>query len=363
MLICPSFFDGRLDGIGRVSGAFADAWTQRFGNAPVVWSANEANSAAAAPHRAFGRRYRRMLLAAACGRLPTLPAGAPVVCLHAGLAPVARLLARRSRRPYLVFLHGIEVWKPQRARSRWGLSGARRLLANSEFTMRRFRSFNPWANRFPATVVPLGVGWEMAAIPPASRTEAKFRVLCVGRMDARELRADARSPVDLYKGFTDLMAAVASLARTGIPAALDLVGDGDARPLLESWVAAQAPGVEICFHGRVADARMDTLFAEASAFALPSEEEGFGLVFVEAMARGLPCVCVNAGAAPEVVRDDDSGLVARARDLADLVDKLQVLATNPRVSTRIGAAARTHCRENFSRDRWIGRIAEALSTP
>ena len=97
-------------------------------------------------------------------------------------------------------------------------------------------------------------------------------------------------------------------------------------------------------------------------FALPSEGEGFGLVFVEAMAHRLPCVCVNAGAAPEVVQDGDTGLVARPRDVDDLTDKLFVLAQNHSLRAQIGAAARRSYEKNFTAEAFETRIVNALES-
>jgi glycosyltransferase involved in cell wall biosynthesis len=78
------------------------------------------------------------------------------------------------------------------------------------------------------------------------------------------------------------------------------------------------------------------------------------------MAQGVPCVCVNAGAAPEVVRDGETGLVARPRDVADLADKLFVLARNPALRARLGENARRVFAETFTAEAFERRIIAAL---
>jgi len=364
MLICPSFFDGRLDGIGRVSGAFHRAMSRMQGRAPFVMSSNDApGSCAPTAGRCFGRKYPQMLLGSLALPATIGRAGAlPVMCTHLGLSPVARLAALRWGRPYAVFIHGVEAWRRLPRRSRWGLAGADRLLFNSEFTRHGFLRFNPWAVGIPAQVVPLGLTLEVpaGAAPLTDVRPPGFRVLIVGRMTKAEYYENFRDATDLYKGFKQLILAMGELARHVPEAQLWMAGDGDARRDLEQWLAGRPEEPLVSFLGRVSDARLDQLYREADVFALPSEGEGFGLVFVEAMAHGLPCVCVRAGAAPEVVLDGETGLVARPRDVADVADKLYVLAKNPGLRARLGRSARQRYETLYTAGAFENRIIDAL---
>ncbi len=390
MLICPSFFDGRLDGIGRVSGAFHQAMTRMNGCAPFVVSSNDAPGACPPDSgRCFGRHYRRLLWEALfladerakAGESRRAPASGqsarPIVCTHLGLSPAARLAAFSSGRPYVVFLHGIEAWRPLPWRSRWAVAGADRLLFNSDYTRNNFLRFNTWAAGLPATVVPLGMalpesrsasGGEAERLPvspdgsnrPASARGERFRILIVGRMTRAEHCEGFRDATDLYKGFKPLIMAVGLLARAVPGVRLRIAGDGDARADLEAWLAGRSEREFVDFLGRVSDERLEQLYREADVFALPSEEEGFGLVFVEAMAHGVPCVGVRAGATPEVVTDGETGLIAEPRDVADLADKLLVLARNPAIRTRLGAAARQTYADKFTAAAFEDRIIAAL---
>lgn len=368
MLICPSFFDGRFDGIGRVSGAFFDAMAKMTGHRPFVLSANDqANSVSRDEGRAFGRSYWRMMFEAAFSRLlvrgiTRRPEALPFVCTHLGLSPVARLLVARSRRSYVVFLHGIECWKPLRWRARWGLRGSAKLLFNSIHTRRTFLAKNPWASKIPSEVVPLGVSVpELAVqIDVPRRQSPEFRILCVGRMTKAEYYDGFRKSTDLYKGFKQLILAVGIVARSIPGVRLDIVGDGDARPDLEKWLGDRSERELVKMLGRVSDERLRELYANSDAFALPSEGEGFGLVFVEAMAHGLPCVCVDAGAAPEVVEDGITGLVAKPRDVSDIAAKLLLLAKDRALLARLSANAKRRFEESYTSEKFQRRIIQAL---
>ncbi len=377
LLICPGFFDQRLDGIGRVTGAFATAMEQQSGVPPFILSANDpADACLPEAGRCFGRNYRRMLLAAlfdagsfrtrgsAGASADTIPP-LPIICTHLGLSPVARILANRTGRGYFVFIHGVEAWKPLKRRARWGLKGAARLLVNSHYTLSHFYSHNPWAKEIPATVIPLGVPVEgFDALTKAAWLPSDPHViLTVGRMSKAEYYEAYRDPTDLYKGFKSVVEAVALLRKAGVPAVLELVGDGNARSDLEKWVATQSVAPFVNFLGRVSDAELIRHYARAQVFVLASEGEGFGLVYAEAMAHGLPCIGVAAGAAPEVITNDESGYVVRPRDSQEIADRLFVLLGNPVVRARISRGAVERLRTHYTQAAFLARIVAALQLP
>lgn len=370
LLICPGFFHPRLDGVGRVSGALATALERLTQQRPYVLAANDpAGACPPEAGRGFGRRYAAMFRAAVCGTpAPGGPPEAdsghepPVVCSHLGLSPVARVMARRLRRPYVVFVHGVEAWKPLRFRQRWGVAGAARLLFNSHYTRRRFVACNPWAARLPGVVVPLGVPVPALAPPTggARAADGVARILSVGRMAREEVYEAHRDPADLYKGFRSVVEAVGLLREEGVPAELELVGDGNARADLEAWVRTLRVSPHVCFLGRIPDDALVRRYAAARVFVLASEGEGFGLVFAEAMAYGLPCLGVAAGAAPEVIENDVSGYVVRPRDSRELADRLHVLLANEAVHDRLSAGARARYAAHFREEAFIARLEAAL---
>jgi glycosyltransferase involved in cell wall biosynthesis len=166
---------------------------------------------------------------------------------------------------------------------------------------------------------------------------------------------------DLYKGFKQLIQAVGVVQASGVDVRLEIVGDGDARPELEEWLKTRPEAAIVRLLGRVSDERLAQAYRENDVFCLPSEGEGFGLVFAEAMAQGMPCVCVGAGAAPEVVTNGVTGLVAAPRNVQDLAEKLGTLARDSGLRARLGAGARNRALEFFAYDKFLGRIDAALA--
>ena len=87
-------------------------------------------------------------------------------------------------------------------------------------------------------------------------------------------------------------------------------------------------------------------YHEASVFVLPSYREGMPMVMLEAMAAGLPVICGNVNAIPEVVRDGVNGFLVTPGDRETLARRILELLRDEALRTRIGEAARAHIREH-----------------
>lgn len=264
------------------------------------------------------------------------PQTAALVFDFLGPARAQALLPGRARRPYLLFLHGIEVWRRLSWDRRKAIREAAVVVANSQATRRLAAPFH---GRDDVAVLPLALEERAAegAVDAAllARLGAGF-VLIVGRMAASER----------YKGHDEVLLALAELA--DVAARLVVVGDGDDRGRLEARAAALGLGGRAEFTGRVSEATLAEIYARAAAFAMPSTGEGFGLVYLEAMRAGRPCIAVRGGAAEEVVVDGETGLLVAAGSVAELAGALRRLLTDAPLARRLGTAGQRREREQFS---------------
>ena len=274
------------------------------------------------------------------------PASAPedVVCLHLRLAPVARLLARGRARLTIVLV-GIEAWRPLRALEARALERADRVLAISAHTLRRFRAANPGQDGRAISVCHLGVGEAVAA---EASGEAEPFALIVGRLAAAER----------YKGHDLLIEMWPSILEQCPGVRLVVAGDGDDRPRLER--AAARLGHAVRFTGRVEEAKLAALYRDCAFFIMPSSEEGFGLVFLEAMRAGKACIGAP-GSAAELIEDGVTGFVVDP-DEPDQVLKAAVrLFQDPELAARLGRAGSRRWAQGFTEEAFQARFRESLA--
>jgi glycosyltransferase involved in cell wall biosynthesis len=118
-------------------------------------------------------------------------------------------------------------------------------------------------------------------------------------------------------------------------------------------------GDTVVLLGEVSRSRLAVEYTIAHCFCLPTVQEGFGLVFAEAMAAGLPVVACRAAAVPEIVEDGRTGILVGQRSPAELAHALEALLVNENLRTEFGMAA-TRRIEAFDLSRVAGRFLETL---
>lgn len=267
-----------------------------------------------------------------------------VICGHINLLRLARLAQRLSRRLEVwLVAHGTEVWRTFSAAEQEALRAATGILCVSDYTRRELAARCPGIEAARLRVQPNALDPQFEA-PLGARTAIPGLILAVSRLH----RDDA------YKGIDDLIRAMPAIREKVPHARLTVVGDGNDRARLEALARELAPGA-VEFTGRISDAALRDAFTSCQLFALPSRGEGFGLVYLEAMAHGRPCLAVAAGGAPEVV-DTRSGVVAKPGDVTDLA----ACATTALGRTWDTAAIRARADE-FSYPRFKAQLSHALA--
>ena len=271
---------------------------------------------------------------------------------HLSVARVQTFVPPPMRRPYAVFIHGIEAWRPLPPTTTDVLQGAALRVANSAFTATRVAAMHPGIG--PIVPCPLALSPEQLARVTATDMNAAdigaHAVLVVARMSSGER----------YKGHDELLEAWPAVLKTVPDARLVFVGDGDDVVRLREKASALGIGGSVMFPGFVSDADLIGFYRSAAAFAMPSRGEGFGLVYLEAMLHGVPCVAAVDDAAGEVVADGRTGFLIRQDDREALTDRLIRLLTDEPLRRQMGAAGARHVEERFSYERFARHMLSLL---
>ena len=303
-------------------------------------------------HGAGGGRGT-FLAAAAAVSLRCSPA-TEIVCSHLHLAPAAVLQAWRGARVTAV-LCGIEAWVPLRKAEAWALERAD-LVAISHHTVARFKSANPaFASTDVAVCHPglpdLPDPQNLPAPPaqPGPPDRVAPPALIVARMSADER----------YKGHDELLDVWPALLERRPDARLVVAGDGTDRRRLESRATSLGLSHAVTFAGRVGDRELAALYDQCRFLVMPSRDEGFGLVFLEAMRAGKACVGAN-GAAEEIIRHGVTGLIVKLEKPDDLAAAVFTLFDDQEACRRFGAAGRERFLSTFTDACFQARFARAL---
>ena len=241
----------------------------------------------------------------------------PLVCFwHLDLLRLLPAL-RVGAAEVVLFVHGIEAWRRRDWLTRRLLRRVDRFLTNSRFTWERLLDFQPHLARKPHAVVPLGIGEPAGDVPPPDEAPT---VLMLGRLERGED----------YKGHREVLAAWPRV-RSRLPgASLWIAGDGDLRPDLEALAARDDGSGAVRFWGRVTEEHKQDLLRRCRCLVMPSRGAGFGLVYLEAMRLGRPCLVSDVDAGREVVNPPEAGLAANPSDPEALADAVcRLLAAGP----------------------------------
>ena len=264
---------------------------------------------------------------------------------HLHLGPLAWLLMKLGLiEKYIVVLHGIEAWKRASFLQRIALKDAASVIATTKYTAETCAAINSISGS-NFKVIPLCVETHKRIPDSTFKLSGEFPVLFVGRL----------STTERYKGVELLIRAISALRANRVPIKLHIVGDGDDRYRIEMMVNSMNISEDVVFHGYLDNSQLTSAYRTASVFAMPSQKEGFGIVFLEAMRHGVPCIGGNHGGTPEVIRDGIDGYLVNYGDVEELTQKLSDLWEDKSLRERMGRAAQLR-HEDFLfdsfKDRW-----------
>ena len=206
----------------------------------------------------------------------------------------------------------------------------------------------------PDRMTKLRMGVDLSHISFSERhapAEGPVRILSVGRLEK-------------MKGRRYAIEAVAEVMRRYPNLEYVIVGDGSLRPSLEQQIEQTGFSDKIHLRGWIADEELDQLYKTSHIFLHPSitasdgNQEGQGVVLVEAQAYGLVVVATDHGAFPETVRDGRSGFLVPEKDAAALRDCLLQVLSRPQDWPEIGRQGRRHAETHYNIEQLNDQLEE-----
>jgi glycosyltransferase involved in cell wall biosynthesis len=290
------------------------------------------------------------------GRALTAATAFDVVNTHFVLptGPVGDAVARGAGIPNVLSLHGGDLFDPSKRMSphrhpalrvwiRRLLRRADVVVAQSTNTLQNMRRL--YAPERSAVRIPLGIPRPPLDGGTGDRGRApgdEVRLVTVGRLVAR-------------KAVHQLIAMMTAFR--GTPVRLLVVGGGPEEGRLRVETGRRGLDGQVRFLGQVGEAEKFGILATADAYVSTSQHEGFGLVFLEAMACGLPVVAYDHGGQTDFLDDGETGFLVPLNDLARFTERCRRLAADPRLRRALGENGRRRAEELY-----IDRCAATYET-
>jgi glycosyltransferase involved in cell wall biosynthesis len=247
--------------------------------------------------------------------------------------PVGDALARFGGIPNVLTVHGGDIYDPSKFTSphrhpllkAWTknlLSKADKVVGQSKNTLENVHKY--YNNDLDAVRIPLGID------PPPVVSEAgddydfdedEVLLITIGRLVPRKASAQLITMMKALKGTR---------------AKLIVVGTGPEEKMLQAEVKSSGLEDQVLFTGFVSDEEKFRLLQRSDIYVSTSQHEGFGLVFLEAMASGLPVVCYDHGGQTDFLQNDRNGYVVRLNDLDGVRARCQQLIENNQLRKSIG---------------------------
>lgn len=292
-------------------------------------------------------RFVGMTMRSAAAR----PAVDWIVCGHVNLLPAATAAAALSSAPIILVVYGMEAWEPRGLLTRMLLSRVFAVVSISQVTIDRMQH---WA-RLPSHrmhLLPNAV--DLSQYTPGPKSEALVSrwslrgrrvLLTVGRMDAAEQA----------KGFDEILDVLPRLIAE-IPELIYIaVGDGSDRTRLQAKAGALGIDAHCIFPGYVSESEKLEYYRVADLFVMPSRLEGFGYVFLEALAAGVPVIASKVDGSREAVRNGKWGALVDPDRPEELMAAIRSALTEPKVPPRTDL-------DFFSRDAFARRCHAILGS-
>jgi len=268
---------------------------------------------------------------------------------HVSLGPALHLLGASYDIPIYTCAYGIDVWGDLWPQDEWCLRKVSRIISISHWTKKILVDRGYDASRIEIIQPRLPPHFENVHASDVGK-RPHLNLLTMSRLDANEQ----------YKGQDHVLHALHTIRqrKPGWKVRYVILGNGNDRGRLEALV--ESLNLRDCVQFREAVKDRETLgkaYAETDLYIMPSrfgrlgrtwKGEGFGIVYLEAAAFGIPSIAYNCGGATDILRDGENGRLIEPDNIEALADAIQRLDENRKELAKLGKTARTQVMSRFT---------------
>lgn len=304
-------------------------------------------------YRGFGRDKGRFLIEA----LKVAREADSVLLGHPNLTPLtlpSKVLNNRAS--WYCLTYGIDVWERLSLLRRLSIRSQDRVLSISDYTTDQLVGQQgvprSRVSYIPPAVDPTFVKAAKSARRGSQASSDQLTLLTVCRLATTERQ----------KGVDTVIHTLPLLVEEFPELRYVVVGDGDDMPRLRALASELGVASHVVFAGEQRGDALLNHYAECDVFVMPSKKEGFGIVFLEAMAFGKPVIGGDYGGTPDVIEDAQTGFLVPYGDVDYLSDRIRMLLRNPELRTSFGEAGMLRLEQEFTFSIFRRRLRDILGS-
>jgi glycosyltransferase involved in cell wall biosynthesis len=286
-----------------------------------------------------------------------------IINSHVSLGPLVWAATRGSQIPWWTIVYGIEAWGNLWPQDEWALQHSSGIISISHWTKKILvdRGYSP--SQIEIIQPPLPDDFGHLSYHPSSENRP-FTCLTISRLDAKER----------YKGQDHVLKALAKLRRFVPSLSLKYIiqGDGSDRSRLETLCRELALEDWVTFRSAVKDRKeLEATYRSADLFVMPSrfgrwdgswKGEGFGIVYLEAAAFGVPSLAYDCGGVTDIIVDGENGFLVPPDDIDALAEGILRLAQNRSMTREMGKKAHERVMRDFTRRKIQSQLTLTCAT-
>ena len=275
-----------------------------------------------------------------------------VICGHINLLPIAYLCSLIMRTPLILVIHGVDAWQPTKSFVVNRLvKRIHAFISVSEYTKRRFLHWSK-LEQIPSFILPncvkidqYGPGPKKNELLARYGLKDKIILMTLGRLNSFER----------MKGFDQVMDILPQIRQEIPNIAYLIVGDGSDRSRLEEKAKLMGIADNVVFAGRISESEKADHYRLADVYVMPSHGEGFGIVFLEAMACGIPVIGSKVDGSCEALKHGELGILVDPAVASELKQAIFTTLNEPKRIVPEGP-------HYFSFENFVSRFHKILDT-
>ena len=285
-----------------------------------------------------------------------------IILTHINLAIVG-LIVKAINPKCKVWLigHGIEVWRPLSKLKKRFLKRCDQIICVSKFTKEQM-VLRHGVDTDQCTILNNVVDPFMPLPTSFSKPEHLLKRYRLTNDNPVIFTLTRLASYEQYKGHDQVIKVLRSLTYKFPTVKYVLAGQYDHKEeiRIQKMISANKLDVEVILTGFIKDDELSDYFLLADLFVLPSKKEGFGIVFIEALANGLPVICGNADGSIDAIYNGELGTAINADDLTELESAITRHLENPlTVSERKDLQQR--CLHHFNEDIYMNKLEKLIT--